>query len=156
MQRRLLSALAGVVMLLTPAAWAHEFGIGDLVIEHPWIRATPDAAEVAAGFMSITNTGGEADRLIAVVSPVAGTVQIHEMTVENDVMKMQELPEGLEIPAGATIELKPKSYHLMFMKLQEQLKEGDTVEAELVFQKAGAITILFVVEPADAQDHMQM
>jgi copper(I)-binding protein len=111
---------------------------------------------VAAGFMSITNTGGEADRLVSVDSPIAKTSQIHSMTVENDVMKMQELPEGLEIPAGATIELKPKSYHLMFMQLQQPLKAGDLVEVELMFEKAGAVTIQFAVEPADAQDQMQM
>jgi copper(I)-binding protein len=156
MKKHLFLLLVGVPLLLTPPAWAQEFRVGSLVIEHPWIRATPKAAPVAAGFAIITNSGGETDRLISVVSPIAETVQIHSMTIENDVMNMQELRDGLEIPAGATVELKPRSYHLMFMGLRQDLSEGDLVDVQLVFERAGEVTVEFVVEPASADDHMQM
>lgn len=77
-------------------------GLGDLLINHPWTRATPKAADVAAGFMKITNRGGELDRLIGVASTISDVSQIHTMVTENDVMKMQEIKDGPEIPAGAT------------------------------------------------------
>lgn len=127
--RRTFLLLSVAALVIPAAAAAHEFQVGDLLIEHPWTRATPKAADVAAGFMKITNGGSQPDRLIGVTSPISDVGQIHTMVVENDVMKMQELKDGLEIPAGATVELKPKSFHVMFMGLRQELKEGEIVEA---------------------------
>jgi hypothetical protein len=156
MHRRSFLVLTAAATLLPHAAAAHEFQVGDLLIEHPWTRATPKAADVAAGFMKITNRGGEPDRLIGVTSPISDVGQIHTMVMENDVMKMQELKDGLEIPAGATVELKPKSFHVMFMGLRQELKEGEVIEAELTFEKAGKVKVELMVESMDAQDGMSM
>ena len=130
------------------AAWAHEYKAGDLEIEHPWARATLKGSDVADGFMKITNHGSTPDRLIAVSVEFAKAGQIHTMKMEGDVMKMVELTDGLEIPAGATVELKPKSMHVMFIGVHEDLVPDEVVDGELTFEKAGKVKIEFMIEPA--------
>lgn len=132
------------------AGHAHETSIGNLVIEHPWSRETAAAADVGAGFMTITNTGAEDDRLIKASSGISEMVQLHNMKVENDVMTMYEMKEGIVIPVGQTVELKPKSLHVMFMSLKAHPKMGDVFKGTLTFEKAGTVEIEFAVEAADA------
>lgn len=156
MNRRIFLMLATAVAFVPFAAEAHEYKVGNIEIEHPWTRATPKAAEVAAGFLKITNHGDQPDRLIGASSAISEIGQIHTMVMENDVMKMQELKDGLEIPAGATVELKPKSFHVMFIGLRTDLVEGQKVEGELVFEKAGRIRVEFTVEALGAQGTMDM
>jgi copper(I)-binding protein len=126
-------------------AHAHEIKVGDIVIGHPWSRQSPMAANVSAGFMVITNQGKEDDRLVKVETPVSGMVQLHDMKMEGDVMKMFEVPGGIVIPAGATVELKPMSLHVMFMELKAPPKEGDVFNATLTFEKAGSVEVDFEV-----------
>ncbi len=97
---------------------AHEIKVGDIVIGHPWSRQSPMHADVAAGFMLITNEGKEDDRLVKATAEISPKVQLHDMKIDGDVMKMVELPEGIPIPAGGEVELKPKSLHIMFMDSQ--------------------------------------
>lgn len=123
---------------------------GALRIETPWSRATPGGAKVAGGFMSITNTGSEPDRLIGGAMPRAGRFEVHEMKTENGIMTMRPLADGLVIPPGATVTLKPGSYHVMFMDLKEPLKDGETIEGELRFEKAGTVTVRYAVQPIGA------
>ncbi|MEI7600524.1 MAG: copper chaperone PCu(A)C [Aestuariivirga sp.] len=126
-------------------AQAHEIKLGDLVIHHPWSRQSPMAADVAAGFMTITNNGKEDDRLVKATSEVSKLVQVHDMKMVGDVMKMVELPDGLVIPAGATVKLKPKGLHLMFMGLERQVVEGEEFTGTLTFEKAGSVTVEYEV-----------
>ncbi|MDS9470264.1 copper chaperone PCu(A)C [Paracoccus sp. MBLB3053] len=124
-------------------------------VSEAYIRAMPPKAPVAGGFLTIRNDGAEGDRLVSVRSPRAGEVQIHEMTMNGSVMKMRELPDGLPIPAGETVVLKPGGFHLMFMQIPAPFAEGQTVEATLVFEKAGEVALPFEVRamrPAPA-DH---
>lgn len=152
--------LAGVGLLAAfaaaaiPAA-AHEFKAGELVIEHPWLRMPPPGATVAGGYLTIVNRGSAADRLVAVSSDVAGAAQLHVMTVEDGTMEMAELAHGIEIPAGATVELRPGSLHIMFMALTQPLAEGMTVPAELSFEKAGSVEVEFTVEPMGTTEPME-
>jgi copper(I)-binding protein len=152
---RLVVVTASFILMLG-SAQAHEFKIGDLEIVHPWARATPTGAKVGGGYLTIVNHGSEPDRLIAVSSPIAAMVQLHEMVMENDVAKMRELPDGIEIPAGGTVELKPRSLHIMFMELKKPLVSKDSFEAELTFEKAGKVKVEFTVQPMDAGDSMDM
>ena len=131
-------------------AQAHEIKIGDIVISHPWARQSPMGADVAAGFMTITNNGKEADRLVKATASVTPTVQLHEMKMEGDVMKMSEVPGGIVIPAGATVELKPKSLHVMFMGLKAPVKEGETITGTLTFEKAGTVDVDYDVMAPNA------
>jgi copper(I)-binding protein len=118
---------------------------GSLTIATPWLRATPNGAKVAGGYLSITNKGSESDRLIGATLPVAPKGAIHEMSMDNGMMHMNELPDGLEIKPGETVILKPGSYHIMFEDLSEPLKQGDMVEGTLTFAKAGKINVTFKV-----------
>jgi copper(I)-binding protein len=135
-------------------AAAHEYKAGDLEIVHPWARATLKGSNVADGFMKIINHGSTPDRLLSVSIEFAKTGQIHEMKMEGDVMKMQELTQGLEIPAGATVELKPKSNHIMFIGVHEDLVPDEVVDGELTFEKAGKVKIEFMIEPAGTAHSM--
>lgn len=118
---------------------------GDLTLEAPWTRATPSGAKVAGGFLVIRNAGSEPDRLVGGSAPFSTTVEVHEMAMEGDVMKMRALADGLEIPAGGSVELKPGSTHIMFMGLTQPLTEGETVTGTLVFEKAGTVTVDWAV-----------
>jgi uncharacterized protein YcnI len=118
---------------------------GTLNIEQPWSRATPGGAKVGGGYLRITNGGTTPDRLVGGSFPLAGKVEVHEMRMEGDVMRMKPVEGGLEIKPGATVELKPGGFHLMFMDLKEPLKEGQTVKGTLTFEKAGSVAVEYAV-----------
>ncbi len=117
---------------------------GPLTIKDAFTRPTPGGATVAVGYLTIVNTGKTDDRLVAVTSDISASVQIHETKMENNVMEMTELPDGLAIPAGATVTFKPGGYHIMFMDLKRAVKPGDAIHTVLEFAKAGKIAITFV------------
>jgi copper(I)-binding protein len=141
-----LSLTAGSGILL-----AHDYRAGDLRIDHPWTRATPGGAKVGGGFMRITNTGKTADRLLGGTLVGAGSVEIHETRREGEVMRMRRLEQGLTIAPGQTLELKPGSYHVMFMQLGRGFTEGERMKGTLVFEKAGTIEVEFTVEAMGAR-----
>lgn len=126
---------------------ANVFKAGSLTIETPWARATPGGAKVAGGYMKITNTGKDADRLIGGTVPFAGRFELHEMSMDGGTMRMRELTSGLEIKPGETVELKPGGYHVMFMNLKQGLKEGQSIKGTLVFEKAGKVEVEYRVGP---------
>ena len=135
-----------LLALVATGADAHDYKLGPLVINHPWSRATPKGAPVAGGYMKITNTGTTPDRLTGGSIEIAKRFEIHEMSMEGGVMKMRELTKGLEIPPGATMELKPGSYHVMMMNLAKPMTKGERVKGTLTFEKAGKIDVEFAVE----------
>lgn len=138
--------LAGMLALLAATAEAADYKLGAIEINQPWTRATPPTAPSGGGYLVLTNTGTTPDRLIAVTSPSAAKVELHEMTMEGSIMRMRELPKGIELPAGATVTLKPGSLHLMFMELKAPFTKDTKVPATLVFEKAGSIPIELTVE----------
>jgi len=111
--------IASRTMMLATLAVALAIGFSQaqsassISIEKPFSRATPGGSQVGVGYMAIINTGSIADRLVSASSPAAGKVQIHEMAMQNGVMKMRELPDGLPIEAGKTVSLAPGGNHLM-------------------------------------------
>lgn len=139
------------VMLVMSSAKAHDFKVGDLTIAHPWTRATPSGAKIGGGYLSITNNGKTADRLIGGSLIAAGYVEIHEMKMDGGVMKMRPLEKGLEIKPGETVKLEPGGYHLMFMDLKEPLKLDQMIKGELQFEKAGKIAVEFKVDAIGAK-----
>jgi len=143
-----LSLLAGAGL---SGARAHGYEQGPLKIEHPWTRATAKGATVAGGFMKITNTGTSPDRLVGGTLVAAGAFEVHETRMDGDVMRMRRLEQGLVIPPGQTIELRPGSYHIMFMQLSGALILGERVKGTLVFEKAGTIAVEFKVEAVGAK-----
>ena len=142
MRRSLVVGAATLVASLALPAHAHGFRAGELVIDHPY--ATPSLAGTSNGaayFRGIRNKGKAVDRLIGASTAVAGRVELHEMTMEGDVMKMAPVEGGLAIPAGGTVALEPMGYHLMFMQLQMPFKQGECVEVVLHFANAGDLPI---------------
>ncbi len=106
-------------------ASASDFKLGSLGIDHAWSPATPKGASVAAGYLTVANKGADSDRLIGGSVAVAGNFTVHGMTTVDSVSKMRPLADGLEIKPGATVELKPGSFHLMFMDLRRPLAPGE-------------------------------
>lgn len=114
---------------------------GDLEIGAAWARAMLAGQKAAGAYLTVTNKGAEADRLVGGSSARAGKVEVHTMEVVDDVMTMRPVEGGLEIPAGGTVELKPGSFHMMFMDVAAPFAEGETVPVTLTFEKAGDIEL---------------
>jgi copper(I)-binding protein len=154
---RLITTLTAAAVVLTAAgAFAQTFKAGSIEIESPWARATPKGATIGAGYMKITNTGTSSDRLISGSSDVAPKFEVHEMKMDDDVMKMRPVQGGLEIKPGETLELKPGLFHVMFVGLKEPLKAGNHIEATLVFDKAGAVNLEYDVLAMGAEPNHDM
>jgi copper(I)-binding protein len=113
---------------LALAASAHA----QVSVKDAWVRATVAQQKATGAFMQLTAT--QDSRLVSVQSPVAGTVEIHEMGMVDNVMRMRALPAGLALPAGKAVDLKPGGYHVMLLDLKGQVKEGDTVPVTLVVE----------------------
>ncbi len=150
-RNRVIEMLSAVMLSMLASAglntaFAHDYQLGALKIHHPWMRATPGGAKVAGGFMTITNTGTSPDRLVGGTLIGAGAVEIHEMRMEGDIMRMRMLDKGLVITPGQTVELRPGSYHVMFMNLTGGFKEGERIKGTLIFETAGTIEVDFKVE----------
>lgn len=142
----ILAALAG-----GRAALAHEFKIGDIEIIHPVARPTMGAALNSAVYLTIRNDG-EADTLVEIYGPDADKVELHESVMDGDVMTMQHLEDGIEIPANGEIHLSPGGNHIMLMGLAEPLNVYDTFNLTLVFEKAGSVEVeVYVVDPAELE-----
>ncbi|WP_020694750.1 copper chaperone PCu(A)C [Reyranella massiliensis] len=133
--------VATVIAIFALPAFAQDYKVGSLEIVNPWTRATPPSAQSGGGFLTITNKGTTPDRLVAVRSAAANKAEIHEMKMDGNVMRMRELEKGLEIAPGATVELKPGSYHLMFMELKAPFAKDAKIPATLVFEKAGSVDV---------------
>jgi copper(I)-binding protein len=147
--------LSSLVIAAAPFAWAQTaFGtyrVGSIVVEAPWSRATPGGAKVGGGYMRITNTGPEPDRLVSGSAVVAERFEVHRSTVVDGIARMEPVTSGLEIGSGETVELKPGTMHTMFVDLQQGLKPGEVVKGTLVFEKAGTVTIEYQVGGIGAQ-----
>jgi len=136
------------------------YKLGALEIDHPWSRAVPKGATVAAGYLTIKNTGTEPDRLMSGSTPVAAKFEIHEMSMDKGVMRMP-VPAGIEIKPGETIEPKSQSLHIMMTGLKQPIEKGKPFKAWLVFEKAGTLDVDFTVEgvgatPRSARDTQSM
>lgn len=149
MKKAIFVSLAAAMIAFN--ASAHEFVKGPLKIDHPWSRETAPKAPVGAGFMTIQNYGKTSDRLIAIKAALSDDIEIHTMTMENGVMQMRELKDGLTIAPGAEVKLQPGAEHIMFMGLKNPIKQGDDFKATLVFERAGEVEVTFKVEPPGAK-----
>jgi copper(I)-binding protein len=141
---------AALLAGLASPAQAADVMVGKLKISAPWARATPKGAPVGGGYLTITNTGSEPDSLIGGSVAFAKNVEVHEMKMDNGVMKMRMMANGLEIKPGQTVTLKPGGYHLMFTGMKQPLKKGEHVKVTLQFAKAGKADVDFAVESIGA------
>ncbi|MBA3448343.1 MAG: DUF1775 domain-containing protein [Pseudaminobacter sp.] len=127
--------------------------VGDLEITGQWARAMLPGQPAGGAYLTIVNKGQTADRLVSASSSQAGKVEIHSMEVVDDVMVMRPVDAGLEIPAGATVEMKPGGLHVMFKAVTAPFEEGASVPLTLQFEKAGELDISVPVKAAGGEDH---
>lgn len=148
--------IAGLMAIgsLSPAFAHHMDGAQHatqgLILTEGFARATLPGAPVGGAYVTLQNNGADDDRLVAVSSPAAGRMEIHDMLMEGDMMKMVPLPDGISIPAGGTVVLEPMGKHLMLMDLNGPLIEGETVEITLTFERAASITVELPVAAINA------
>lgn len=142
---KLLAASMVLASLTAPA-------LAQVEVKDPWVRATVPQQTATGAFMQLRSNKGA--RLVAAKSPLANTVEIHEMKLVDNVMKMRAVP-GVDLPPGQTVELKPGGYHIMLLELKQQMKEGDSVPLTLVVEgadkKRESIEVRAVVRPLTAQ-----
>lgn len=120
-------ALAAALLTLAGSAWSQ------VAVSNAWVRATVPGQQATGMFATLT--AKQDSTLVSASSPVAGTVEVHEMKMEGDVMKMRAVP-ALALPAGQAVSLKPGSYHVMLMGLKKPLPDGSSVPLKLVIEDA--------------------
>ncbi|WP_035059412.1 copper chaperone PCu(A)C [Andreprevotia chitinilytica] len=146
-RKLLLVAALGCTALM---ASAHEYTAGDLFVHHPWARATAPGAKNGGVFLLVKNKGNQPDQLIGAQTDVAEQAGLHEMKMDNGVMKMGPVP-AVEVPAKGEVELKPGSYHVMLVNLKAPLKAGDKFPLTLTFKRAGQVKVEVKVEAMGAK-----
>ncbi|WP_074381158.1 copper chaperone PCu(A)C [Bartonella doshiae] len=139
-------AWAFLFAFMSLPAVAQQYKVGDIEIINPWTRETPRGIKIGSGYLYIINHSNTPDRLVSVLANGVHTTEIHSMEVVNDIMKMEKMHNGIEIPGNGEITLKPGGNHIMFVGLSQPLKLGDKIGAKLVFEKAGTIDIEFSVK----------
>lgn len=140
---------ACAISVATPfitSAYAHEYQLGALHIDHPYARATVPGQTTGAVYLTIDNKSKQKDWLTAISTPAAKTVEVHTMTMDGNLMKMRAV-ERLELAPLAKVEMKPGGgYHLMLLNLRQPLKAGEMVPMTLTFAKAGKVDVSIKVE----------
>ena len=125
---------------------AHEYKLGDLVVDHPMAFATAPTAQTGGGFMTITNNGSMPDTLVSVAAEFP-RVEIHTTEMDGDVARMMQLVDGIEIQPGETVTLMPGGLHIMFMGLRgDPFEVGEEIPATLIFENGGSVDIVFDVQ----------
>ena len=121
---------------------------GPLEMHKPWARSAsyPATNDFAGAFLSVANKGPDDDRLVAASSPMAERVELHGIRVVGPDIEMRPLANGVAIPAGRTMTLKPRGYHLLLLGVKQPLAKGSMLPVTLTFEKAGAVAVEFAVE----------
>jgi len=131
--------LSIALMAFAASIQAQDAKVGSIKIENAYVRATAPGQPAAGAFMKIDNSGA-ADQLLSASSPAAGEVQLHQMSMEGNVMKMGQVKD-IAVPANGSVDLKPGGYHIMLMNIKAPLKAGETVPVKLKFAKAGEVEV---------------
>lgn len=150
------TAAVTVAVMLSTSALSHDFKTGSLELKHPWSARAPAVAPVLGGYVTIVNTGTRSDRLVGGTTSVAERLEIHESSIVDGIARMRLAKQGIEIPAGATLNLQPGGTHIMLVNPRQRPAEGEKFKATLEFEKAGSVEVEFVVQksmPESAGDH---
>ena len=135
------------------AAPAQDIKLGSITIAKPYARATASGQSTGGGFFTLDNAGAD-DKLLSASADVSTSVELHSMAMEGDVMRMRQV-DGVELPAGKRVELKPGGLHIMFVGLKAPLKAGESFPLKLRFQKAGEVTVKVNIEAAGMSHDMK-
>jgi len=154
---RLSAVVLALVAVCAIPASAQDYKVGALVISHPWVRPTPPGAPTAVGYLTITNHGASPDRLLGGSSPAVGDIQVHEMSMTGNIMRMRPIAGGLLVGAGRSVVLSPGGdRHLMLIGPKHLFRSGDRVPATLRFEKAGLVNLTFGVREVDIPTKQSM
>ena len=148
MSRTIVATCIAAGLLASAPVSGHGYEKGDLRVGHPWTRATPPGAKVAAGYLSIRNSGQQPDRILGASSPAAERVELHIQVRNGSVVKMREV-QSVEVPPGRSRMLRPGSVHLMLVNLRKPLVRGQRVPLTLRFERAGEVQVELEVQAAD-------
>lgn len=124
--------IATVAALACSAVFAHN-----VEVKNAWVRAAVPGQTATGAFMTLT--AKDSVRLMGGISAVAGVTEVHEMKMDGDIMRMRALPDGLALPAGQPVQLKPGSYHIMLMDLKAPVTKDSSVPLTLVFKDAKGV-----------------
>jgi copper(I)-binding protein len=136
--------------LLLLSAFAHGATRADVQVGNAWMRATPPQAPTAAGYLTVANHGGHADRLLSITSDAAERVELHSSDMQGGVMRMRKVDDGVMLPAGGSVALAPSGTHVMFIAPRKPLLAGQVVTATLHFAHAAPQVVQFKVLPLGA------
>jgi len=147
-QIRLIVLLVLAHFCFVMTAHAHGFSIGQLRIEHPYAPPSKHPSVAGVFFKSIDNKGRDADELNGASSPIAQTVELHQMIMQGDVMRMRAVP-AIVLPANSSVSFQhgqPETFHLMLIGLKQPLKDGDRFPVTLQFKRAGEVEVMVWVQ----------
>ena len=141
------TCLVAITTMTASGAFAHGAKVGAITIGHPYAVATPPGATTSGAYLKdLLNEGTSPDALVAVTSAVAEAVQIHDMRMDGDVMRMRAVP-SVGLAPGRHVAMQPGGgMHLMFIGLKKPWVAGDRIPATLQFEHAGKVDVLFNVE----------
>ena len=145
-----------IFILSAPLAWSQPITVGTLSITQLWARPAPINGGNGAAYLSITNNGQQPDRLVSVSGEIAKQVQLHRMSMENNIMRMREIEGGIELPAGQTVRLSAGGMHIMMLGLRHPLKAGEHFALTLHFEHAGDVEVKVKVQNQPSEDGMDM
>jgi copper(I)-binding protein len=146
-------AIAALFLGLAAPSAAHEFKAGALLVDHPVLRVASPVSKTGAGFMTITNSGKTADRLLSVTTTASNRSDLHGTFNQGGVMQMRAQAGGVPIPAGDKVSFAPGGLHVMFIGLKAAVQPGQMIKARLLFEKAGPVDVAFKAETAAAAQH---
>lgn len=148
-----IAVCATMLALSGPALAAEDYNVGQITISHPWARASAGMARNGAAFMTVTNKGGDDDKLVAAKADLADSTELHTHVKDGEVMRMRPV-DSVAVPAGKTSELKPGGDHVMFIGLHKPLEAGQHFPLVLTFEKAGQVTVDIEVQAAGSMGQM--
>ncbi len=145
--------LFGLALGLAAPSLAHEYKAGALLVDYPVLRVASPVSKTGAGFMTITNGGKSADRLLSVTTTASNRSDLHGTVNRSGVMQMRAQAGGVPIPAGGKVAFAPGGLHVMFIGLKAAITPGQMIKARLTFERAGAVDVAFKAETAAATSH---
>jgi len=134
--KRLIVPVIGVVLLGAACSSTSD----EITVEDAWVRTSPADGANGAFYLTI-NGGATDDTLVGISTGACGMAELHETAMIDDAMRMQQLPDGIPVPAGTEVKLEPGGMHVMCMNKQVEFDDGDVVEIQLEFAVSDAITV---------------
>ena len=146
-----------LIIITPPAVTAHEYAQKNITVDHPWSKPTPSLSEYGVAYFNVSNSGQTDDLLLEINIPdeIAKSASIHDVIHDGEMMRMREVTNGKQIPAGSTIKFQPGGSHIMLEGLPKPLKLDDKFIIELVFAHAGNVPVEIWVEDAPQQSDKQ-